>query len=324
MRLPFTLAPGRTLKLSDGGRFELLGHACEITQEYNQYALTVAGFDSEDAASGFLLKACAGLIWFGLKTSAGFRFNPEVTPVELFAQPKPIADGSHIASIAVKKGWSELDGQYDADKTIIRPEHKRLIVWATGSASVRLDTPVPLLAKVMLEGVGEGRAELVLHDPKLRLACEVYLSSHFESTAAASFLTRITTLEILVAEAQASAPVRVMVERFIAEVAAAQKCEREPAVRRELESLASRLAYLRFRSIKSGIRRLVEEALRRDPEIQAPADVAKEVSRLYDLRSTLVHSGEVDSAAIRQGSSRLNDLVPRILRVLFKETALRE
>lgn len=323
VRLPFTLAPGRTIKLADGSRFELLGHECEITQEDNQYALTAAGFDSEEAASTFLLKECAGLIWFGLKNSAGFKFNPEVTPVELFAQPKSIADGSHMASIASKKGWSELDGQYDADKTVIRPEHKRLIVWATGPVTARLDTPAHLLAKVMQEAMGEEHPERVLRDPKLRLACEVYLSSHFESTPAASFLSRITTLEILVTDAHASVPVQAMVERFIAEATKAQKEEPDAALKREVESLVSRLAYLRLRSIKSRIRRLVEETLRCDPEIPAPAGVAKEVSRLYDLRSTLVHRGQADPTAIREGSNRLNDVVPRILRALFKEISRR-
>jgi hypothetical protein len=53
VRLPFTLSPGRTLKLADRACFVLLGHACEISQEDNQYVLTISGFDSEDAASTF-------------------------------------------------------------------------------------------------------------------------------------------------------------------------------------------------------------------------------------------------------------------------------
>jgi len=321
-RLPFTLSPFRTLKLAEnGGRFELLGHVCEIIQEHNQYALTVSGFDSEDAASTFLLKACAGLIWFGLKSSIGFRFNPETTPVELFPQPKAIAAGSPIAPIAATKGWSELDGQYDADKTVVIPEHKRLIVWATGSATVRQDTSVSVVSTAMLEGMAEGRPELVLRDPKLRLACEVYLASHFENTPAASFLIRITTLEILITDAPASAPVQTIVERFRTEAADAKKKEKDAAVQLEFDNVLSRLADLRYRSIKSGIRSLVEETLRNDPEIAAPAEISTEASRLYDLRSSLVHKGEADPQAIRAGNNRLNEVVPRVLRALFRETA---
>ena len=324
VRLPFILSPGRTLKLADGDGFGLLGHGCEISREHDQYVLTISGFDSEDTASAFLLKACAGLIWFGLKSSVGLRFNPDTTPVKLFAQPKPIAQDTQMASIASTKGWREFDGHYDADKTILRPDHKKLIVFAAGSATVRLDTPVSIFSQAMLEGMGEGRPELVLRDPKLWLACDVYLSSHFESTSTASFLGRITALEILVTDAPTSEPVQTMVERFIAEARAAQKDEQDTAVSREFESVVSRLTYLRYRSIKSRIRSLVEETLRTEPDIGEPAEVSKEISRFYDLRSTLVHTGEVDRAAIAAGSNRLNEVVPRVLRALFRETTQRE
>jgi hypothetical protein len=223
--------------------------------------------------------------------------------------------------VTAPKGWYELDGQYDADKTIIRPEHKRLLIWATGTPTIRLDTPADLLAKNMLDGMVEGRPERVFDDPKLHLACEVYLASHFESTPAASFLSRITTLEILAKDAPATDPIRTMVERFIVEAKKAKADADGPTLKAEFESLASRLGYLRYRSIKSGIRRVVEDALSNDPEVRAPADVAKEVSRLYDLRSTMVHMGEASPEAVRAGSSRLNDVVPRVLRALYRAVA---
>lgn len=324
VRLPFTLSPGRTLKLADGSRFELLGHLCEISLENNQYTLTIGGFDSDDEASIFLLKTCSGLIWFGLKSSVGVKFSPDRTQPHLFPKPKPIAEGSMISHIASKKGWPEYDGHYDADKTIVIPDHKRLIVFGADPVSVRLDTPVSILSSAMLEGMGEGRPELVVCNSKLRLACEVYLSSHFESTPAASFLSRITTLEILIKDDPASERVRRLVEKFIDEAKAAKKGEKDVAVRRELESLKGGLSRLRYQSIKSRIRTLIEETLRTEPDIAEPAKVSKEVSRLYDLRSNLVHTGKADKAAIREGNNRLNEVVPRVLRMLFRKTAQRD
>jgi len=284
--------------------------------------LTAAGFDSEAAASTFLHKVCAGLIWYGLNNSTGFRLDADATPVKLFAQPIPIAEGSPIASIATEKGWRESDGHYDASQTIIRPDHKKLIVFTGGSGEVRIDALVSRLAAVVLEGMGEGRAELVLCDAKLRLACEVYLSSYFESTAAASFLSRINTLEILVTDVPASAFVQTIVERFLCEARSAQTDEKDPAIRRELESVVSRLVYLRVRSIKSRIRGLVEDTLRADRDIADAAKIAREVSKLYDLRSTLVHTGEANKEDIIDGNNRLNRIVPAVLRVLFRQTAL--
>jgi hypothetical protein len=318
-RLPFVMSPGRALNLDAGKQFNLLGHACEITQEYNQYVLTIREFDSTDAAATFLLKVCASLIWFGLKNSVGFRFQPEATPVTLLEQPKTIAENSSLAPITTPKGWREYDGHYYADKTTIRPEHKRLIVFTGGSVSPRIDTPVSVLSKGMLESLTKRCPESVLQSPKLRLACEVYLSSHFESTSAASFLSRITTLEILIADTPASEAIRRMVDQFMNTAITAKKIEADVGIHREYESLVSRLEYLRNRSIKSGIRKLVEKMLRTDTDFPDPAKAARDVSRLYDLRSTLVHKGEADPNAIQAGNNQLNDIVPRILRALFDE-----
>jgi hypothetical protein len=321
MRLPFHLSPGRTLKLADGSQFELLGHSCEIAQEYNQYTLIATGFDTEDAAAIFLLQACAGLIWYGLNNSVGLQFQADTTPIKLLEKPKPIAEGSSLAPIAANKGWREYDGHYDADKTVIRPDHKRLIVFAAGSVTPRFDTPISVLSNGMHEGMVEGHPERVLRNPKLRLACEVYMSSHFESTPAASFLSRITTLEILTADTPASEPVWKMVTQFMNETTEAQQTEQDVAVKREYESLLSRLEHLRNQSIKSGIRQVVEAGLRTDSDITASSAVAREVSRLYDLRSTLVHKGEVNPKSIRDGNNRLDEVVPLILRTHFREAS---
>lgn len=320
VRLPFQMSPGRILKLSDGNSFELFSQPCEITEEHRFYVLTIGGFSSEKAAGGFLRKACAGLIWFGLRHAVGFRFNINAVPVIQVEPPQPIADGSMIASIAANVGWREIDGHYDADKTVIKAEHKRLIKFGAGQASVRLDSPVSMLAKDMPEGMG-AQAELVLSDPKLRLACEVYLSSHFESSSAASFLSRIMALEILIPDTPALASISRMAERFTAEVVAVQEQEQDGAIKAEWESFKGLLSWARYRSIKSRIRTLVREKLESDPDIADPAEVSKEVSRLYDLRSTLVHRGEADPNAIRDGAGRLNNIVPRILRACFREVS---
>ncbi len=169
--------------------------------------------------------------------------------------------------------------------------------------------------------MGEGRPELVVRDAKLWLACEVYLSSHFENTPTASFLSRITTLEILVEDVTASEPVETVVQRFIDEAKAAQKSEPNSHVQGEFQSLISSLARLRNRSIKSGIRSLVEQSLQTETDSVDAVEVSKEIARLNDLRSKLVHSGQVDEGDIVQGNNRLNEVVPRILRVLFRETA---
>ncbi len=323
IHLPFTLSPDRTLKLEEGfGSFELLGRQWEVQGEEPKYFLRIRSFDSEGAAATFFERVQAGFYWVGLNSSFGFRFSANVVPVVLFDQPTPVSEESPFAPIANKRGWSEIDGHYEASQTAIVPEHKRLTVFSAGSVRARMDMPLSLFAERMSAGMSAERPELVSRSRKLRLACEVFFSSHFESTPTASFLTRITTMEILAADIEASTPTQKLVSQFVADAQNAKiEHKKDVEVLRDFESLISRLNYLRNRSIKSGIRELLADKLKTDPEIKEPAEVAKEVSRLYDLRSALVHTGEVEPKSIENANNRLQDIVPRILRVLYREAA---
>jgi hypothetical protein len=55
--------------------------------------------------------------------------------LNLFNSAKPIPDTALMSFLAESTGWTATDGHYDADKAIIRPEHKRLVRWETGRAS---------------------------------------------------------------------------------------------------------------------------------------------------------------------------------------------
>ncbi len=323
IRLPFTLSPGRTIKLQDGiAHFDLLGHKCQIAEETHQYSLTIRGFASESSATDFLSRTAAGLIWLGLKFPMGVRFSATVAPIHLFQAPRPIAAGSFYDSITEQKGWKEIDGCYSSDQTVVRQEHKRLLVETVGRATFRQDTPASFFADALAEALNMGRPEMVLNQPKLKLATELYASTYYEATPSASFLGRFTALEALLPRTPASVVIREMVNRFIEEARAAATQQRESAaINAEFQSVLTRLAHLRDTSIKSRIRMIIEEKLRNDPDIESSAALGREVSKLYDLRSDLVHYGTADPMQIRQGNTRLGDIVPRLLRVLFRQVA---
>ena len=320
VRLPFTLSPATSIDIAEGGKFDILGHASEISLERNHFVLTVTGFYSERDASVFLSKICAGFLWTGLNCSVGFRFDANATPVHLLDHPVFPAD-KHIAELVRREGWPEVDGFYDATETIIRPEHKKLTVWGGGSVEGRSNIPVSILSQSICEGVATGNPEFVMQDPKVRLACEVYLSSHFENSQQAIFLTRITALEALVEDMSSSDSILGLVDQFINAAKDARSAKAEASLREEYESLESRLARLRSRSIKSGIREKVRESLRNDAEAKDPDEIAREISKLYDLRSDLVHSGCVDPQKLSRGNVRLAEIVPKVLRSCFRAVA---
>lgn len=321
IRLPFSLAPGRTLKLEDASNFSLFGLPCHVSGGEREYLLTASGFTSEDAAVLFLQKTCAALIWYGLRHSAGIKFSPDIVPIEAFLEPKSVSENSMFDAVLKMRQWDQYDGHYECGKTSVIPEHKRLIQFAVGSATMRIDTPLASLAKTLEECNEIRHPERTVTHPKFRLACEVYLSSHFENSPGASFLSRISTLEILANDTPSPDPIRQMVTRFIAEAKSARDGEGSEELRQELQSLISRLAFLRHRSIKGRIQDLVRELLENELGAKDAAVAAKSVSQLYDLRSTMVHSGEVDATKIRDGNSKLIEIVPTLLRTIYRKLA---
>lgn len=321
IRLMFFLSPGRTLKIEDISDCTLLGQNCHIKGDNNQYLMTAGGFTTEGAALSFLQKMCAGLIWYGIKNSTGIKFTSDITPIETFDKPIPASENPALSKLFKDAQWDAYDGHYDFDKTSIIPEHMRLIQFSLGSVTARIDTPLENLAKVVSEGMELPFPERTLTHQKFRLASEVYLSSHFESSPGASFLSRISTLEILAPDTPSSDPIRELVKRFVEEAKSAQASQESQEIQKEYQSLVSRLDNLLNRSIKSRIRDLVIELLNDEFGANDAAKAAKSSSQLYDLRSTMVHSGEVDADKIRDGNNKLNELVPTLLRVIYRKLA---
>lgn len=294
-----------------------------VEGEAPKYVLTIRRFESKDAASKFLDKVFASFLWVGLDTSFGFEFETTETPAKFYDEPMVISDRSPYSQIARKLGWKHIDGDYDANRTTIVPEHKKLVAFGLGSVSVRMDMSLNSFADRLSVGLSNGSApELVFRTKKLRLACEVYISSHFETSPSASFLSRIATLEILLKDTASSEPIQALVNKFEREIKEkAKQYEHESSFVKEFESAASRLAHLRSMSIKSRIRGLILEKANGDWNLGSPSDLAKEISRYYDLRSTLVHTGDVSPDSIKDANSRLQSIVPNILKVLYQEVA---
>lgn len=321
IRIPFQLSHGRRLQLTTDCHFELRQHRCEISDENHHYVLTILGFDSERAASDFLPQACAGLIWYGLKSAIGLKFDAKPASIHYFPAPIPIAEGSSLAGFAKARGWSEVDGEFDADKTVIRPDDMRLIRTQMEAVGLRIESPVSMLAVAMQEGLSAPCPERIMVNPKLKLACEVYLSSHFESTSAATFLSRVTTLEILADDTSVAKPVLKMIERFKADAKVARRAEDDQDIQKDYDPLISRLSELQRGSIGRRIRELVRVSLQGDPEIVDIEKIATEVAALYSVRSDLVHTGIGNAKVLQDGANRLNEIVPRILRSRFRQAA---
>ncbi len=137
--LPFVLAPGANIApieypvTSTQGSFNL-----KLEKLHHHYALSSGPFPSEDAAAAHLDQLRASLLWLSLSYGVGVSYSKIIGDLELFGAPQPVAELDLVSQVARRVGWTATDGFYDADKALIRPDHKRLIRWESGQASVVL------------------------------------------------------------------------------------------------------------------------------------------------------------------------------------------
>jgi len=291
-----------------------------IFREQYFYVLEVYGFSSEASARHFLPKLGAGLVWTKLQHRIAFLFNRQPTPIDYYEPPLTISESSDFYPVFSRKGWKELDGDYYNNQTVIKPEHKRLAVWTMGRPRITSSIRDQDLARKVSETLTLPQAERVFGEPKLVLASEIYSSSFFESSRNARFLALVMVLEALNTDAPVSAPIKSTIERLHrhAKETRNRLGKHDPSYE-DFNNFLSRLGKLKERSIGQGIRSLVTERLRLDPNIDDAAAIANEVSDIYDLRSTLLHTGSADDEAIKAAVIQLDDVVPRVLSITFSQ-----
>jgi hypothetical protein len=137
------------------------------------------------------------LLWIVVKFRLGLIFESTAEDMKLLETPITIAPDSSFARLANSAGWPDVDGFYSAAKTVIIPEHKKLIREMMGRPTLIIGIGFANLVEALEEGLRYEKPDNVLTNRKLRLALEVYASSFFESSESARFLTLMTVLEAL-------------------------------------------------------------------------------------------------------------------------------
>ena len=322
IRLPIVVSPGKEISLEkEGVNLVLEGYKARVQRKGNLYVFTITDFPSEQMANAFLRKIGAGLIWADLRYHVGFRFSIEPTPIQYHDQPVEISDQSMTANLKSQTGWTHIDGDYYGNNTVVVPEHKRLILFKMGELNVIVGTGASILAQTVSEAMAYPNPERVFDEPKLKLAYEVYSSAFFERSDNARFLTLVMVLEALCSDSDASNSVVEMVDELMRQLKESGSKSFKELHDRDYETLVSRLGSLKKRSIKQGISSLVAEKLKLDEGVNDPTAVGREVSEIYDLRSKLVHDGIAAPNAVKQAMTRLEDIVPRVLKVMFSQIA---
>lgn len=156
---------------------------------------------------------------------------------------------------------------------------------------------------------------LSITDPQLtdreRVAIDLFNASFFEPAADTRLITLVMAIEALL-ELQPRSPEAVtLVDSFI------EQTRTSGLARKETTSLISTLTYLRNQSIGSAGRELAEARL--DGKSYDGVSAPKFFDRCYQLRSTLVHGGDIRSAKEVAGTvaARLQEFVSDLILARF-------
>lgn len=321
--VPFVLAPGRTLVPLDSPITTELGSQKLLLEPlHHLYAVSLGPFESESCAQQNLRKLQAALLWLSLKYKVGVSYSKAGGAVKLFDSPKPVPDKGLFAYLSRAAGWDEIEGEYEADKSVIRPEHKKLVRWETGRGTVQAGLSVENFFRSLWEAFSLPALDAVCNHRKLQLALEIYGAFTFELSENSQFLTLVTSLEALLPETEISSQAETALEAAKETVKEVRDAHAgDSASWSDTNHLLSRLGRLRIQSIGMTLRDYVSKVVKRHPDLGDPTTTSKQLKDVYTVRSKLVHDGSANGEKVREHLAFLRDFLPRLLEVLYRETA---
>jgi hypothetical protein len=173
------------------------------------------------------------------------------------------------------------------------------------SASIRLSAAPPNRQDV--ERFTGLLADIYTKCPKItekeRLALQLYGASHWEKSAKAKFLTLVLAIEVLLEPKERESPAKEVIDELIRYT---KKSQLDNKVK---NSIVGSLGWLYKQSISQSLREMAERYLG-DREY-SNMSAKKFITHCYDIRSRLVHKGNINNKEINLSSlaSQLDRLV---------------
>jgi hypothetical protein len=320
---PLILSPGKKLNLENTCSFQMAdGLHYSLEKQHYLYTLKVESFPSEDAAKGYLKNLKASLRWVSLKNKLGLRFPSEVNTPKYAKEPITVSEKSNIYEIVKNNGWTVIDGNYDVDKLTIIPEHKNLMRWEPGHATITLGLSPQNIFSDIDESISFRALKDIQSEKKLCLAIELYSAYQFEVSNTAKFVKLVTVLESLLPDIDIPDEVKPVLEtakKVLKDERRAKKSRNEST--ELLDHLMSRLGGLKRQSIGSSMMSYISNCIDEFAELGEKASITSKIQEIYNTRSSLLHTGEFDEKMLIEGIELLSVLVPKLLERLYLKCA---
>jgi len=316
---PFRLAAGQNFRrdLSRGFEQRVFDFTVLIAEKNEVPYLQIGTFPDEAAATAFLPKVHAALMWAALKQGLSPEFKVE--PQEVVLAEDRVAAGRNLAeSFGVKpEEFGPVDCLIDTGRPAILPDGKVTRYLSAGDITAIVTfVPAQTLGSIS-EAISLPHVERVVGDAKLKVALELYAGFIRETSMTARFLTLIMALEALAPAEAKHRVVQELIDEWMRELE-----NRQARVRRgekewdAYDALAREVGFRREVSIRQRIRTLVRNTLEAHGDADAD-DMARTAVELYDHRSTLVHDGVLPEGELSHATETARTIVRRVLEARF-------
>lgn len=278
LMIPFITAPGFTL--GESRTITLGGLQAEVRPgSFGYTRIVIDGIESAQAAHDLFEAVRIGMLIASININWGIRVPSNVLTLG-FDSPMP----------------------NQPDVPLIYPKGKSLrrMVLHIDVGQMSPDKVLPKLLDSLELGLSLDPARRAMSDDRVKLAVELYIDSHFETSDSARFIGLVGVLEVLKDKDPSSDAAKTLIDKW--------RQEATNLAQEEANSIQSSLAFLKSISISRGIGSVVKRHLGEDR--------MKEARDLYTARSSLVHDGirPTDSAdTVRRTQQIVRELLASIL-----------
>lgn len=276
-------------------RLEIENLIIKIKDTGNNLLLMVDGITSEDHAKNIFNQLRTAIHLLSIKLNIGIKFENTFRVLDKFPDPKKAAQNIAKSFGVQDEEDKEVDYIIDEhENSLFLTESKKMHL-KMGNASLTIGVPVKSILYELKEGIN-------LHinadslDSKLKIAVNIYNSHFFENTLKSKYITLVMALECL---SPRSKKHKIASKIFKTVTWALFKFkllykingEKEMAI----QSLIDDLKYKEELSITNQLKIMVKTALEKNRVNSSEIDQKlKFVSKVYDLRSRLVHDGIIN------------------------------
>ncbi len=313
-RLPFELPDGYEINNADKTIIQN-GLRYKLKKETRLYALVVEGFETEDQAKSFLANSWSGLTWVLLNCGLASRFELELQEISNTKRPKKAAKNlSKNLGIELE---DEIQGIIHGTYPAAFNSSNNYKCLTMGKANLIAGVSIDRFYEFFFSGANKSFPENGLNDRKLIIALELYSAFFSETTPNAKFLTLVMVLETLSSSQKRPPLVLNLLSGFRKKIEEMESNNNlQPTEATSLESLKRELEFREEDSIRTQIRTLVSNVLSDSGDTDA-LKTAKQAVKIYDKRSTLIHTGYLPSTELGSLISDVRKIVEKVLKARF-------